>query len=377
MMKLRVRSVILFAGLVLTFFSAQAQLLTDTLAQRQIKLALDKIYNFEFATAENMISAIQNRYPRHPVGPMLQALHTFWKNFPIETKSQAYVAYQQYLWEALEKNKATFGEDTSNPEGIFFALSAHSYLAMMASEEKEYMKALSEAKKAYAFMKKGFELVSKFPEFYFSTGSYNYYVIQYPENHPVVKPFMFFFANGNKALGLQQMERSIHQGVFTRTEACYWLAHIYIKHEIKPQKALGYTQWLIDKYPANIHYVMRHAEMLVANGKYHQAQPYIKQLLAHPNKLFHGAAYIFGGIIQEKEENNHALARLNYQRAFNLGVADRRYTKDLYAQAYAGLARIADKEGNKQRAKEYYKKTLELAEYETTVREAKTYLKNV
>jgi Tfp pilus assembly protein PilF len=121
---------------------------------------------------------------------------------------------------------------------------------------------------------------------------------------------------------------------------------------------------------------MRHAEMLVANGKYEQAQPYIKQLLAQPNKTFHGAAYVFLGIIQEKEANNHALARLNYQRAFNLGSADRRYTKDLYAQAYAGLARIAHKEGNRHSAKDLYKKTLELAEYESTVREAKNYLKN-
>jgi tetratricopeptide (TPR) repeat protein len=121
---------------------------------------------------------------------------------------------------------------------------------------------------------------------------------------------------------------------------------------------------------------MRHAEMLVANGKYEQAQPYIQKLLAHQNKMFHGAAYIFQGMIQEKEVKNHALARLNYQRAFNLSVADKRYTKDLYAQAYAGLARIADNEGNKLAAKDLYKKTLELAEYDSTLREAKHYLKN-
>jgi hypothetical protein len=375
-MNSKVRLLLISATIWLASFSVQAQLLTDTLAQQQIKLALDKIYNFEFTAAEGMIQSIQKSYPRHPVSPMLQALYTSWKHFPMDPKSQAYTNYQQYLRESLEMNKATFGDNTSHPEGIFFALSAHSYLSLVASEEKDYMKALSEAKKSYAFMKKGFDLMNKFPEFYFSTGLYNYYVVQYPENHPVVKPFMFFFTSGNKQLGLQQMEKSIHQGTFTRIEACYWLAHIYIKHENKPQKALHYTQQLINKYPANIHYVMRHAEMLIANGKYEQAQPYIQKLLAHQNKLFHGAAYIFQGVIQEKGVKNHALARLNYQRAFNLSVADKRYTKDLYAQAYAGLARIADTEGNKLAAKDLYRKTLELAEYDSTVREAKHYLKN-
>lgn len=375
-MRFNVHAVVIFFGLFLAFFSVQAQLLTDTLAQQKIKQTLDKIYNFEFVEAERMIAMVEKRYPRHPVSPMLQALYSSWKHFPMDPKSQAYSTYQTYLREALEKTKATFGEDTNHPEGIFFALSAHSYLSLVAAEEKDYMKALGEAKKTYVFMKKGFELMNKFPEFFFSTGLYNYYVVQYPENHPVVKPFMLFFTDGNKELGLQQMEKSIHRGIFTRTEACYWLAHIYIKHELKLQKALQYTQLLINKYPANTQYIMRHAEMLVANGKYEQAQPYIQQLLAQPNKMFHGAAYVFQGIIQEKGAKNHALARLNYQKAFNLGTNDKRYTKDYYAQAYAGLARIADQEGNKQRAKENYKKSLELAEYESTVREAKNYLKN-
>jgi hypothetical protein len=49
-------------------------------------------------------------------------------------------------------------------------------------------------------------------------------VEQYPENHTAVKPFMFFFADGDKALGLKQIETSISKGIFTRTEASFWLA---------------------------------------------------------------------------------------------------------------------------------------------------------
>ncbi|QHT71239.1 ABC transporter substrate-binding protein [Rhodocytophaga rosea] len=356
--------------------TVRAQLLNDTLVQKQVILAIDKIYNFEFTEAEPVISTIRKKYPKHPVSSLLMALYTSWKYFPIDSKSQAYQTYQQYLKESLERTNQIYGEDTDNPEGVFFALSAHSYLALVASEERDYMKAMGEAKRTYVYMKKGFDLMSKYPEFYFTTGLYNFYVVEYPENHSAVKPFMLFFADGDKALGLKQMEQSITTGTFTRTEAAYWLAHIYIKHEIKPLKALQFTQQLINKYPGNVQYIMRHTEMLIATGKYDQAQPYIKQLIAHTHKMIQSSGYVFLGLIQEKQTKNFALARTHFQHAFKLSQPDRRFTMDYYALAYAAMARMSDREGNRQAARDYYKKVLDMAEYEGTIKEAKNYLKN-
>src|SRR5688500_5752572 len=93
-------------------FSAPAQLLSDTLAQRQAKEAIDKIYNFEFDKAEPILAALQKRYPKHPVSSLLMALYTSWKFFPIDTKAQSYLTYQHYLRETLERTKNTFGEGT-------------------------------------------------------------------------------------------------------------------------------------------------------------------------------------------------------------------------------------------------------------------------
>jgi hypothetical protein len=76
--------------------------------------------------------------------------------------------------------------------------------------------------------------MNKFPEFYFSTASI---ILCNPvsENHPVVKPFMFIFTNGNKRIGPATMKK-VNTRILYTAEACYWLAHIYIKHELKPKK---------------------------------------------------------------------------------------------------------------------------------------------
>lgn len=49
------------------------------------------------------------------------------------------------------------------------------------------------------------------------------------------------------------------------------------------------------------------------------------------------------------------------------------YVKEYHAMAYAGLARIADRAGDKRLARSHYKKSLELAEYKRNIAEAKNY----
>jgi len=54
---------------------------------------------------------------------------------------------------------------------------------------------------------------------------------------------------------------------------------------------------------------------------------------------------------------------------------DEEYTKEYQAFAYAGLARIAIRAGDKRKATEYYKIVSDLAEYKGTLKEAKNFLK--
>lgn len=54
---------------------------------------------------------------------------------------------------------------------------------------------------------------------------------------------------------------------------------------------------------------------------------------------------------------------------------DERFTKDYHAVAYLSLARIAKRAGQPDKMKEYAKKASKLAEYKSTLAEAKSLLK--
>jgi tetratricopeptide (TPR) repeat protein len=243
---------------------------------------------------------------------------------------------------------------------------------MMYNYNGELMSAAGEAKKAYNALITGLKLTERNPEFYFTSGMYNYYVELYPEDHAMVKPLMLFFKNGDKALGLKQIDIATRQGVITKAEACFYLSHIYLEHETNFPKALTYSQKLVSWYPQNHIFNMVNTETLLLTGHFEEAAKGMEKLKANTKGFYPIAYNTFQGIIHEKSHKNDSAAQKSYLAALKTPHDDQ-YTREYYAMSYAGLARIASRAGDKSKAKDYYKKALEKAEYRSIIKEAKAY----
>jgi len=362
---------VVFIFFVSTQFS-RAQLLNDPASIKLVQSSLDHIYNYEFEEAEVVINQVEKKYPNHPVTHILDGFILYWKYLPIKdnpTKSKEYI---QKLGLCLESINKKFGKNSNDPEAIFYTMVARGYMAMLYNYRGEMMNAAGEGKKAYNAFTEGMNMMSKNPEFYFTSGMYNYYVELYPELHPIVKPVMLFFKDGNKALGLKQIDTGVKLGTITRAEACYYIAHIYLKYEMKPEKAVPYTNKLADWYPKNPIYLMKNIEASLLSGNFDAANK-SNAVFKRNNTGFYPIAYhTFQGVILEKDEKNDASAQKEYLLALKTPHDDQ-YTKEYHAMSYAGLARIANRAGNKSKAKDFYKKCLEKAEYKSVMKEAKSF----
>ena len=365
----RIHLLLLF---VLTPFLAPAQILTDPAAQQTVAKALDHIYNYEFAEAAPYIRQIQTKYPQSPIVPVLRSLTLQWQYLPISSSRTVTNQYVQQVALAIQGVERMIDKNKNDPEAIFLGLTAHGYMAMKHNFDNETMKAVNESRKAYVYMKDGFDLMDKNIEFYFSTGLYNYYVERYPIDHPVVKPFMLVFKSGNMALGLKQMDVSAKRALFTRPEANYYLAHVYVKHETNFPKAVEHLDYLVDRYPKNPIFQLKYVEALLLAGRYEEGRVALQKLKKMQHKLLPAAIYTFDGIVAERLAKNDSAATMAYQAALKQPV-DIAYTQEEHGLAYAGLARIAARANNRNQAKAYYKKALDVAEYKSVIREAKAY----
>jgi tetratricopeptide (TPR) repeat protein len=351
---------------------SRAQLLNDPSTLKLIQKGLDHIYNYEYTEANSVLHQVEKKYPNHPVSYILDAFVMYWQYLPIKdnaVKSKEYVGKLNQCLDAITKR---YGKNSTDPEAVFYTIVARGYIAMMYNYNGELMSAAGEAKKAYNALITGLKLTEKNPEFYFTSGMYNYYVELYPEDHAIVKPLMIFFKNGDKSLGLKQVDIATRQGVITRAEACFYLSHIYLEHETNFPKALTYTQKLVSWYPQNQIFNMVNTETLILNGKFDEAEKGMNMLKANTKGFYPIAYNTFQGLIYEKDAKNDSAAQKSYLTALRTPHDDQ-YTREYYAMSYAGLARIANRTGNKSKAREYYKKALEKAEYKSIVKEAKAF----
>ncbi len=361
----------LYSLLLLLSFDSSAQLLNDSYTKSQIIKGLDLMYNYDFASAEAIFAPIKTKYAKHPVQYLLSAVVLNWQNFPIEQHPKQLGIYLDLLDNCIGASEKMLTDADKKAEATFFLLASHGYKALVLTHNKEQIKAVNEARKAYKYFLDGNELIQKNPEFLFTSGVYNFYRVQFPETHAVVKPLMFFFEEGNKKIGLNYLEHAVAKSVFSRTEAAYYLTGINLKYESNYSKAFYYSTWLHNHYPNNLYYLTRHTESLLMKGKYQEAEDFIQ--LLKKNKVFALAGMLFEGIVQEKYQKNDKTAAEMYNNVLKL-MPSNGIHEDYYAMALAGLARISVRNHNPKKAEILYKKCLDYAEYNSTISEAKRFL---
>lgn len=371
-----IAAMVLFLG---SWYATLAQSVPSILENKQVyaltEKALDHIYNVEIRESEQLIRQIDRLMPNYPAVPLLEAITVRAAHYPLEPDSKAFDQMKDYLYEVIEQAEEILDKDEDHVEANFFMLSAYGLLALYENEDGNYFRAVGMAKSAYDYLKKGFDLLDAYPDFYFSTGMYNYYRVKYPELHPFYKSFMWFFKDGNKALGLRQIDKAFRKSLFLRVESGDYLTHIYLFYEDRPSKAYSYAQRLVSDYPDNLYFNVNYVHAALGAEKFSGIDTYIKKLLNSDKRYFQVVGHLFQGMLLEKRDRQWDQAEAAYLQSLkqNIGIKGEE-AKNYRSYAYAGLARIADQEKKYTQAKSLYEKALDAAQYPPIEQEAEQYL---
>lgn len=358
------------------FGQTQKRLLQDPVGSEVAREAVHLVFNYEFEEAEKQILKFENLgYQDHPGSALLHALVINMRMmFELENKSFG-SEFENYLSKAIDQGNAMMRADPDSEEATFFVMFGHSYLAFFYSELNQTSKAIGESKKAYKFLKKGFELQEQNPDFYLSSGLYNFYVEQYPIIRPIIKPLMSFFPPGNKTQGIAYLKEAYAKGTFTQPVALQYLQHVQMKYEKDYEAALPYGEIMVREYPGNYYFKSKYALNLLFLERYDEAKVIINGLKNSDQEYFQMIGMTLNGVYYEKHSKNFDIARNNYRKAKEIGLKNEALSYDYLGICYAGFARMLDAEGETGLAKDYYKKCLEYSEYTEIIEEAKAYLK--
>jgi hypothetical protein len=326
---------------------------------------LDQVYDLKFTEAENTFTQLDKLVPRHPAVDLLRGVSLFYQWFPARTS----LALQRTCIQQLEKaaRKAEdwqqslkkSGEDKAAlPEAMFVYFTAEAMLAKISHYEHETMATVRYAKNAYPFVQKGKAYQQHYPDFYLSTGLYNFYRDVYPEIHPFYKTVAWVMTAGNKNLGLNQLQIATRQALFVRTEAILYLTHLLTDYEDRPVEALPYLAQLTVRYPDNPYWRYKYAEALLNAHKTDSVPPLIQQTMAGDAPVYKQ----MGTLLKARyalETGQPSAARTYALEVVKSAVRE----ETVRAYAYQVLGRVARLDGQEKQARQYDKLLLEFAEF--------------
>jgi hypothetical protein len=229
----------------------QKSVLDDAMAQFQIKRGLDLLYHMKFEQAHAMFDLVDRRFPDHPIGPFLKALDTWWKiliDLSDDTHDAAFFAAMD---EVIERSDRLLKRDPNHFDAMFFKGAALGFRGRLRSNRGDWWQSARDGMRAMDYVLGVAKKDPKNPDFAFGKGIYDYYADAVPERYPFVKPVMVFFPDGDKARGIQELERTAKEGRFIQTEAVYFLLQIYYLFEQDYDKSVEYVTWLREHYPDN------------------------------------------------------------------------------------------------------------------------------
>lgn len=353
---------------------AQYKILEDQEAVSKVQQAIDSIYNLNFDAADIIIEELEEELNDYPGILLLKAFYVSWEYNPIKKEHESYQLFESYLLQGVEKSEAMLQKDPESVEASFYLMAFHSYLAELYAENGQNFKALGEAKNAYKYIKIGFDHTEDNPEFYFSSGIYNYYRERYPEENPFYKSFIWFFRSGDMAEGISQIKKGTQLAVFTKAECLTYLFHVYLRYEDNPEEAIYYSIILKDKYPNNLHFISNFIENKIRLNQYDSLYKHIERMLNSDMVFYRYLGEIYYGTYLENFEKKSSKALKHYKIADKLGDQGEVRVPHYDSMLFLGMGRTYKSIGNIDEGNIFLKKSVKTADYSAYRKDAEALL---
>ncbi|HAI77379.1 MAG TPA: tol-pal system protein YbgF, partial [Microscillaceae bacterium] len=230
------------------------------------------------------------------------------------------------------------------------------------AERRNWGKAIGAGKNAMAYVRRGAKIDDMNVELLFGAALYNYFSVWIYDNYPILRPVIALFRKGDKALGLEQMQKVANNAFYTRTEAQYFLMRIYRDEEENPANALPIAKYLHKTFPENAYFHRSYAALNFILGYWDETLLQSNEILQRVQNQQAGygaeagryASYFLGYIYQW--QGDKARAKDFFMQAVAYAEQTGAYEYGYYHAALAYLARMAKESGNATLAKAYYAK---------------------
>lgn len=348
----------------------------------RIQQGIDLLYNLRFAEAESYFQAIVEAEPDNPLGYFFLAMVSWWRiliDLDDKTHDDEFHARLQHCIEVCDRR---LKKDPMDFDAILCKGGSIGFRGRLRGDRGQYIKAARDGLRGLPLLKKIRQLEPTNKDILFGQGLYNYFAEVMPQRHRILRPVMAFLPDGDRLLGLQQLEEVTREGTYARAEAAYFLGQIYRIFEKDNHKALPYFEELYARYPDNSVFHRYAAGIMIELGRWRSGvalyEEYVRRSMSgHTGYHRHGrleAHYYLGRYACSKRRFPQAADHLAATDSLAAGSERKR---DLAFAALANLllGQVHDLMGRRAEAVRCYQRVRHLPKHGDSHQQARHYLR--
>lgn len=220
--------------------------------QRVINEVLAHIYDYKFSSAGTMLDSLQRVEPSSTEWHLLRANVAWWQLLAGKVNDpeleRMFESNLEAVTKQLDKKNLTL-------EQTYQAILVRAFEARYALLNENYLAGVRQLNACIDQVSETFGNEPQFEPLYLTSGLYYYFMQMAHEDYIFLRPYLMFFPDGDKAQGLQYLQRMANTNdVFLRNEGHYFLLRIYYDVEKDYAKAREQVADLLKRHPENLIY---------------------------------------------------------------------------------------------------------------------------
>ncbi len=334
-----------------------------TKVNQSIIKGIDHLYSIQFDEAERLFRKVIDQSPEKPAGYFYLAMVTWSRMVSGFWSPETVAEYKNRIDLTIDVARRRIKKGVPDSYDYFYLGGALGFMGRFKLMQEEYFSSFLLAKKGIKALKKCRKIDPGNRDVLLGLGIFDYYTARLSG---VLKFLSYLFLHkGDRYKGLEKLHLAAEEAVYSRTEAKSMLLHIYLFLEDNPSKALPIARELGNRYDQDPSYKVFEGVACVKLGLYKE---YGETLLYIHQKA------------QQAFSENEALRwqrRANYLESFCnlyhsrypearsklesiLKQSDPENDPAMIAWPLVKIGMTYDLEGDRESAKQYYHKVLDM-----------------
>ena len=280
-------------------------------------------YNFELDKASKIFDSIIKTYPDDPRGYYYKSTIYLW-SYLGNSEKQNFDSFVNYSSIAIDKGKNALKQDVDNETFTYILGSIYGYRAIAFSKADQFLDMIWASQKSNSYLNDAIKINPNNYDAYMGIGLFKFALSQVPSSFKWALNMIGFDADQVK--GLKYITLTAEKGEFSKTEAEYYLAHIYSEFFMDFEKASSILKSLIKKYPSNILFLYSSAVVEIKQRDLGIAEKVLQKLVRQKNPRFKQiislSNFLLGDVYFRRNEFNKAV---EYYELFTTTSAEKDY----------------------------------------------------